>query len=118
MNTLGHRKYKDSIKNPHPHLGSMIRKVMEQKGLSKSYVAREMNITHNTLWAYFKKNSIQFGILWKLCIVLDYDFLSEIQRYYPKELPLLPNAKLQELESKVAELEQANAIYKELLQRP
>ncbi len=113
-----HKKYKEAMPHPHPHLGSLVRRVIEEKGMSKAYVARQMNVTSNTLWAYFKRKSLQFGILWKLCIVLNYDFLSELQQYYPKELPLLPNASLKELESKITLLEQKIEVYKEVLQKP
>lgn len=106
---MSNRRYLDKISNPYPHLGVMILKVIKEKRCTKAEVARQMNVSPSTLAKYLENSSIQFGILWKFCVVLDYDFLAELREFYPKAFPLKENQKMIELEKEIE-------IYKNLLQ--
>lgn len=106
---MSNRRYLDKMPNPHPHLGAMILKVIKDKRYTKAEVARQMNVSPSALAKYLENSSIQFGILWKFCIVLDYDFLAELREFYPKAFSLKENPKIAELEKEIE-------IYKNLLQ--
>ena len=106
---MSNRRYLDKMPNPHPHLGATILKVIKEKRYTKAEVARQMNVSPSALAKYLENSSIQFGILWKFCIVLDYDFLAELREFYPKAFSLKENPKIAELEKEIE-------IYKNLLQ--
>lgn len=107
-----HKKYLNEMEHPHPHLGNMIAEVMREKRLTKSYIARKMNISPSTMAKYLQNPSIQFGILWRLCLAIEYDFLSVLKSYYPasirKEEPTEAYEKIKDLEKEIA-------IYKNIL---
>lgn len=107
-----YRKYLDKMEYPHPHLGNMIEKIIRKKRISQAEVARKMNVSPSTMANYLRQPSIQFGILWKLCIALEYDFLSELKTYYPPKIQSKNNTAEQE---KIQELEKEIAIYKTAL---
>ncbi len=102
------RKYLEKSEHPHPHIGNLVRNIMTEKRISKAEVARKLNVTPSVVNEYLKNPSLQFGILWKLCIALNYDFLSELKKYYPPSLPT-PE------QEKIADLEKEIAIYKSAL---
>ena len=95
---------------PYPHIGQLIQKKLRELHVSSSEAARRIGVNSSTVRAYYKQPSLQFGIIWKLSIVLNYDFLSDIISTYPPDFPVKTNEKMANLEK---ELE----IYKGLLRR-
>lgn len=106
------KKYLNETDHPHPHLGNMIAKVMQEKRLTKSHVARKMNISPSTMAKYLENQSIQFGILWRLCLAIEYDFLSALITHYPA---FVPKEEPTEAYEKIKDLEKEIAIYKNIL---
>lgn len=95
---------------PYPHIGELIRKKLRELHVSSPEAARRLGVTASTVRAYYRQPSVQFGIIWKLSIALNYDFLVDLISSYPPGFPVKSNDKLAELEK---ELE----IYKGLLKR-
>lgn len=116
---MGLKTYQLKKSNPHPHIGSMVEKVMKTKGISKAELARQMGLSGVSIGFYLKHHSLQFGILWDLGIALKHDFLLEITNSYPEGFPLNENAniikKLNENKAKIADLEKEIEIYKNAL---
>lgn len=108
------RRYLDKMEYPHPHIGQLVWKVMCEKKISKAEAARLMNVSPSSIANYLCQPSLQFGILWKLCVVLKYDFLSDLQQYYPPNLPADNGVRLK-TEEKIKDLEKEIAIYKAAL---
>ena len=96
--------------HPYPHIGAFIRKKLHDLNISTPEVARRLGVTTSSVHAYYKQPSLQFGIIWKLSIALNYDLLSDIIAHYPENFPVKINEKMVEMEK---ELE----IYKGLLKR-
>lgn len=113
------RRYLEKSKNPHPHIGQMVLKVMRDKKISQAALARRLNVSPSTLSSYFKQSSIQFGVLWNLGVALDHDFLTELTNYYPSDIVFNHQSKLiEELTHKtnqIADLEKEIGIYKKAL---
>lgn len=117
INIMKGRRYLDELPYPYPHIGNMVHKVIKQKRFTKAEVARRMNVSPTIMARYLKNQSIQYGILWKFCVVLNYDFLSDLEEYYPKELPKKINTEIAILQKKIESLESEIEIYKGLLKR-
>jgi len=113
------RKYQRSNKNQHPHIGNMVKKVMDQKNISQAEVARRLQLTSSSVANYLKQSSLQFGILWNIGIALEHDFLSELMNYYPAEIQFNTQSKLiKELTDQtntISSLEKEIEIYKNAL---
>ncbi len=113
------RTYLRKSSNPYPHIGQLVKKVIEDKKLSQAEVARRMAVSPNSLTNYLRQPSLQFGILWNLGIALEYDFLTELTDYYPPGLLLNKNSKLiaglDEKTKLIADLQKEIGIYKKAL---
>lgn len=106
------RKHLEEMEYPHPHIGNLIAKVLRDKHISQAEAARRMNVSSSTISGYLSQPSIQFGILWKLCIVLKHDFLSELKGYYP---PTMPSPNNDAERERIKDLEKEIAIYRAAL---
>jgi len=113
------RKYQEKVKNPHPHIGMLVKRIMEEKKISQAELARRMQLTPTSIVNYFKQSSLQFGILWNIGIALEHDFLTELTNYYPADITFNSNSKLvEELNNKtnqIKDLEKEIEIYKKAL---
>ena len=96
--------------HPYPHIGQFIRKKLDDLNISSTEAARRLGVTTSSMHSYYKQPSLQFGILWKLSIALNYDLLSDLMDSYPDNFPLKTNEKMVAMEK---ELE----IYKNILKR-
>ena len=66
------------------HIGQLIRKRVEETGMSKSEFARRVNTTSQNIYGIFKRKSLDTELLTKISSVLKYDFF----QHYSHE-PLL-----------------------------
>lgn len=112
-------KYHDQGKNPHAHIGEMVRKQMLLQHFSISEMARRMDVTPSVMGVYLKRSSIQFGILWKLGLALGYNFLADLAMQFPVEFSNKNATEMQNLikekEVRIADLEKEISIYKNIL---
>ena len=87
--------------HPYPHVGKFIRRKLMELHVSPPEAARRIGVNTSTVHAYFRQPSLQFGIIWKLSMALNYDLLSDLISSYPPNFPVKPNEKLLELEKEV-----------------
>jgi transcriptional regulator with XRE-family HTH domain len=80
-NTKKYRKLGDI---PHLHVGKLIGKILNQKGITQAGAAKRLAITAPVFGEYLKKQSLQLGILWKISIALDYNLLADIMDDLPE----------------------------------
>ncbi|PVV61901.1 helix-turn-helix domain-containing protein [Chryseobacterium sp. HMWF035] len=116
---MSSRKYQKKGDFPHPHLGELVRKIIDDKKLTQAEVARRMQISPTSLANYFNQSSLQFGIVWNIGLAIGYDFLTELTNYYPSTLALNEDAKivkeLTEKTQRIADMEKEIEIYKAAL---
>ena len=95
-----HRYLKQGA-NPYPHVGQFVRKKLHELRITTAEAARRLGVSTSTVHAYYDQQSLQFGILWKLSMALNYDLLSDLIARYPENFPVKPNPRLAELEREV-----------------
>lgn len=86
------------------HIGNLIKKRVEEKGMNKSEFARRINTTSQNVHGIFKRKSIDTALLQKISEVLAFDFF----QYYT---PLLKEVKKLQEENQL--LKEMNAFLKE-----
>lgn len=96
--------------HPYPHIGNLIRKKLKELNISSSEAARRLGVNPTNMHAYYKNPSIQFGIIWKLSMAVNYDFFSDIIAYYPTNFPV-------KVDEKVVDMEKELEILRGLLKR-
>lgn len=96
--------------HPYPHIGNLIRQKLKELNISSTEAAHRLGVNSTNMHAYYKNPSIQFGIIWKLSIAVNYDFLSDIMAHYPENFP-------KKVDTKMVEMEKELEIYKSLLRR-
>ncbi|MBU4538326.1 MAG: helix-turn-helix transcriptional regulator [Weeksellaceae bacterium] len=87
--------------HPYPHIGRFIRQKFHELHITAAEAARRLGVSTSTVQAYYKQPSLQFGIIFKLSIALNYDLLSDLISSYPPNFPVKPNEKLADLEKEV-----------------
>ena len=87
--------------HPYPHIGQFIRAKLRELHVSSPEAARRLGVSTSAVHAYYKQPSLQFGIIWKLSMALNYDLLSDLIARYPENFPVKPNPRLAELEREV-----------------
>ncbi len=96
--------------HPYPHIGNLIRKKLKELNISSSEAARRLGVNSTNMHAYYKNPSIQFGIIWKLSIAVNYDFFSDIIAHYPTDFPV-------KVDEKVVDMQKELEILRGLLKR-
>jgi hypothetical protein len=64
------------------NIGEIIKQRVRELKLSNVYVAKQLGCHRTNLYKIYGRSSIDTGILYHLCIILDYDFFE----LYSKEL--------------------------------
>ena len=77
------RKYKKDLGEQYPLVGNFIHYHIIHNKIKKADVSRSLGILPTGLNDYFKRDSLQFAILWKLSMVLKHNFISELGEYLP-----------------------------------
>ncbi|MFA9188969.1 transcriptional regulator [Flavobacterium sp. FBOR7N2.3] len=77
------RKYKDGKGEQYPVIGNFIHYHIVKHKIKKADVARELGIIPTGLNDYFKRDTLQFAILWKLSLVLKHNFIAQLGEYLP-----------------------------------
>ena len=70
---------------------------IERQKISKSELARQMNIHHTTLQGMYRRKSIPIHRLLQLCEILDYNFFQDIANQLEISEPLPLNNDQQEM---------------------
>ena len=100
------KKYLHKKEDDNPNLGNFVNWFIKQQGIKKITVARELDVSPNTVNRYFKQPSIQFNILWRLSRIINYNMIMDLgQRLkIPFETDVEKELKA-ELEKKTKEVE-------------
>ncbi|MBF8456005.1 hypothetical protein IV494_02325 [Kaistella sp. G5-32] len=104
------RTYLQQGIHPYPHIGNLIRQKLKELNITSTEAARRLGVNSTNMHAYYKNPSLQFGIIWKLSIAINYDLLSDIMDHYPENFP-------KKIDPRIAEMEKELEIYKSLLRR-
>ena len=72
------KKYLHKKEDDNPNLGNFVNWFIKQQGIKKITVARELNVSPNTVNRYFKQPSIQFNILWRLSRIINYNMIMDL----------------------------------------
>ncbi len=72
------KKYKVTTTNGYPHCGQLIQNYMATHQISKAFIARKLDVAPSTVNAYFRNQSLQIGIIWKISQTLEHNFIAEI----------------------------------------
>lgn len=105
----------------HPHIGSMIERQMRARRLTKADMARRVGVSQSSFSEYLNQNSVQFRILWKIGLALEYNFLADLMQYLPLDVLNSSKSSFQETiasqEKEIADLKKEIEIYKGILKR-
>lgn len=77
------KKYLIATTNNYPHCGQLIQNYMRTHKISQSFLAARLGVLPCTVHAYFRNESLQVGILWKISQALDYNFLAALSEKIP-----------------------------------
>jgi len=90
----------------YPSIGNFIHYYIVHNKIKKADVARQLGIIPTGLNDYFKKESLQFAILWKLSVALQYNFIAHLGEYVPFAYETKQEKALkEELAQKTAQIE-------------
>jgi hypothetical protein len=104
------RKYHMHGEQAFPHAGNLVEKYVNEHVTNLSQFARKMDVMPSTIRQYFWSDSLQMGILWKLSLVTNHNFLLEIGSQLPIDYPTPAVLRLQQqLEDKQQEIETLKA---------
>jgi plasmid maintenance system antidote protein VapI len=105
-------KMQSNTDSPMPHIGTMLVQVMKLRMITKTELARKMDIASSGINQYCKQATLHAALLWKLGQVLDFDFFA----WLSKEFPLQTTSQQeQELQQQIIDLKKENELYKNLL---
>ncbi|REG94169.1 transcriptional regulator [Flavobacterium aquicola] len=96
------REYKKDLGNRYPLIGNFIHYHIYHNKIKKADVSRALHILPSGLNEYFKKDSLQFAILWKLSMALEHNFIAQLGEYLPYRFETI---KEKELKKELAEKE-------------
>lgn len=75
------KKYQKNKPENMPHVGNFINYYIVNQKLSKAQLARDLDVGNSTLNQYFKNESIQLAILWKISKILNHNFVAQLAEY-------------------------------------
>ncbi|TRX40764.1 helix-turn-helix domain-containing protein [Flavobacterium restrictum] len=104
------RRKKHLIDTPshYPHCGQLIQFYMKEHKITQTYLAKQLDVSPNTVRGYLTNPSIQLGILCKISQALHYNFVAIVGQQIGVSYTTPETAALQKL------LEQKEALLKEL----
>jgi hypothetical protein len=75
-------KPKDMATQQNIHIGQMIKSVFDESGMTVSEFARQIHLERSTVYGIFERPSIDSILLAKISLVLNHNFLSDIEQHY------------------------------------
>lgn len=114
-------KYLNITDEHYPINGNMIKYYLTSNNINKTQVAKKMGILPTTLFHYFRQDSLQLGILWKLSKVLNHNFLIQMGEYLQIPFETQAEKKLKqtvaEKEVLIQQMEMKITIYEKMLMK-
>jgi len=104
MATTG-RKYAIGKGEHYPPTGNFIHYHIVKNNIKKADVAKALDIAPGGLTDYFKRDTLQLAVVWKLSLALKHNFLAELGEYLPHRFETMrEKALLKELAEKNEQL--------------
>ena len=64
------------------HIGQLIKAVFDESGMTVSEFARQIHLERSSVYGIFERPRIDSMLLAKISLVLNHNFLSDIEQYY------------------------------------
>jgi AcrR family transcriptional regulator len=102
------------IKSKMPHNGKRLQACISAHGLTTKEVARRMGIAPQTVYSYYKSESLQMDAWWRASLALHRNLIAELGMEFPVAFESPAEAALTQ---EVARLENELRIYREIVKR-
>lgn len=89
------KKYQLQASVAYPHVGKLVEKYLNENMSNRTYVARQLGVTPSSVKRYFDSASLQLGILWKLSLITNHNFVTELGAQLPIDYTTPKEAELQ-----------------------
>lgn len=66
-------------------IGKRVRKVMQEKGLSATWLAEQIPCERSNVYNIFRRSGMNVDLLYRLSVILDHDFFGDISEDWRKE---------------------------------
>lgn len=77
------QKMQQVVGKPMPHAGQMVRRVMDKKMVNQAELSRRMQVSQTTLTRMLRQPTLHAALLWKLGLVLQYNFFEPLAMDFP-----------------------------------
>lgn len=106
------KKYQLQASVAYPHVGKLVENYLNKHMSNRAFVARQMGVASPTVRRYLENASLQFGIIWKLSLITNYNFVAELGAKLPIDYT---TPKEEELQNQIKTLqEQIVSLQKEI----
>ena len=72
-------------KQPSIHIGHLVKFVFDESGMTIAEFARRIHHERTSVYAIFERESVDTLLLAEISVVLNHNFLADIERYYGLE---------------------------------
>ncbi|MGK4568362.1 hypothetical protein [Flavobacterium sp. 3HN19-14] len=114
-------RYKKQGAVLHPHVGQLLMEYRKQHKVNVAALARELDVSRNGAIDYYKRESLQIGVLWKISLVLGHNFFTALADALPlaSESSVATDLRKQlaEKEEVIAGLEKELEVYRRIVGR-
>ena len=116
---LNEMKTNSNSANKLPHMGSFIKRKIDEQKISYAEVSKRLNIKPPTINGYFYQETLQTRIIWKLSQAIGYNLFNDLTLLLPEEVQNSNKNSYQESileqQKEIEDLKKEIAIYKEIL---
>jgi hypothetical protein len=118
------QKMQQVVGKPMPHAGQMVRRVMDKQLVNQAELSRRMQVSQTTLTRMLRQPTLHAALLWKLGLVLQYNFFEPLALDFPiapqpTAAALEQTQQLQQqitaLQQQLAEAQLENRVYQKVL---
>ena len=81
------KKYQLQASVAYPHVGKLVENYLNKHMSNRTYVGKLLNVAPTTVARYSESESLQLGILWKLSLITNHNFILEIGSQLPIDYP-------------------------------
>ncbi|MES2575931.1 MAG: transcriptional regulator [Bacteroidota bacterium] len=121
MKKLNQWKHQSITDEHYPRNGNMIKYYLSSNKISGAQIAKDLNILPTTLYHYYKQDSLQLGILWRLSKVMNHNFLAQMSEYlqipFETQVEKKLKAELAERNELIRKMEIQMEIYEKMVSR-
>jgi plasmid maintenance system antidote protein VapI len=109
-------KMQSSMGKNAPHIGQMVARIIADRNISKSQLARWLEIHPSGIDRYLKQSTLHVALLWKLGEVLHYNFFAALSQDFPVVYVSEKEEQLKkDLQQQIIDLKKENELYQKVL---